>query len=146
VKHKNAVTTPTESILPTANDDKETIGVKQVALGSNFSAFVDECLCRRVRRLVHGRTRWIQLFQHGLSPSYETPKLVESLVEEGCIVDSVAVGEAHTTALTVEGEVLTADVGDGVERQSSSINQAINQPINQPPPPPRGRACVHVHV
>eukprot|EP00535_Pseudo-nitzschia_heimii_P002359 CAMPEP_0197192270 /NCGR_PEP_ID=MMETSP1423-20130617/24796_1 /TAXON_ID=476441 /ORGANISM="Pseudo-nitzschia heimii, Strain UNC1101" /LENGTH=425 /DNA_ID=CAMNT_0042645121 /DNA_START=138 /DNA_END=1415 /DNA_ORIENTATION=+ len=44
---------------------------------------------------------------HGDGESYLTPKLVESLVEDGCQVVDVALGESHTTVLTSEGEVLT---------------------------------------
>lgn len=44
---------------------------------------------------------------HGDGESYLTPKLVESLVEDGCQVEDVTLGESHTTVLTTEGEVLT---------------------------------------
>ena len=40
-----------------------------------------------------------------------TPTLVESLVEDGCLVDQVHVGELHMTVLTTEGEVLTTGAG-----------------------------------
>ena len=43
----------------------------------------------------------------GDGESYLTPKLVESLVEDGCQIEDVALGESHTTVLTTEGEVLT---------------------------------------
>jgi len=44
---------------------------------------------------------------HGDVESYRTPKLVESLVEDGCRVADVTLGESHTAVLTTEGEVLT---------------------------------------
>ena len=44
---------------------------------------------------------------HGNGDSYYKPTLVESLVEDGCLAKSVVIGEAHTTVLTTEGEVLT---------------------------------------
>lgn len=44
---------------------------------------------------------------HGDGESYLTPKLVESLVEDGCQVEDVALGESHTTVLTTDGDVLT---------------------------------------
>ena len=44
---------------------------------------------------------------HGDGKSYLTPTLVESLVEDGCEVVDIALGESHTTVLTTEGEVLT---------------------------------------
>jgi alpha-tubulin suppressor-like RCC1 family protein len=48
---------------------------------------------------------------HGNGESYLEPKLVESLVEDGCLVKDVQVGESHMTVLTTEGEVLTCGAG-----------------------------------
>mmetsp|Transcript_29154 Transcript_29154/g.44085 ORF Transcript_29154/g.44085 Transcript_29154/m.44085 type:complete len:194 (+) Transcript_29154:648-1229(+) len=48
---------------------------------------------------------------HGDGKSYTSPKLVESLVEDGCHASQVAVGESHMTVLTTEGEVLTSGAG-----------------------------------
>jgi alpha-tubulin suppressor-like RCC1 family protein len=48
---------------------------------------------------------------HGNGETYLTPKLVESLVEDGCSVQHVVLGESHTTVLTTEGEVLTTGAG-----------------------------------
>ena len=44
---------------------------------------------------------------HGDGEAYLEPKLVESLVEDGCYAEDVAVGESHMTVLTTEGEILT---------------------------------------
>ena len=44
---------------------------------------------------------------HGDSEAYLEPKLVESLVEDGCYAKDVVVGEAHMTVLTTEGEILS---------------------------------------
>jgi alpha-tubulin suppressor-like RCC1 family protein len=44
---------------------------------------------------------------HGNSESYLQPKLVESLVEDGCYAKDVVLGESHMTVLTTEGEILT---------------------------------------
>jgi alpha-tubulin suppressor-like RCC1 family protein len=43
---------------------------------------------------------------HGDSESVLTPKLVESLIEDGCRVRDFGVGEANTVVLTTDGEVL----------------------------------------
>jgi alpha-tubulin suppressor-like RCC1 family protein len=57
--------------------------------------------------VVHG----MGVLGHGNGESYLHPTLVESLVEDGCSVADVVLGEAHTTVLTTEGEVLTCGVG-----------------------------------
>ena len=44
---------------------------------------------------------------HGDSLSLTRPKLVSSLVEDGCCVQQVQLGESHSTVLTTEGEVLS---------------------------------------
>ena len=44
---------------------------------------------------------------HGNAESCPEPKLVESLVEDGCLAQDVVLGESHMTVLTTEGEVLT---------------------------------------
>jgi alpha-tubulin suppressor-like RCC1 family protein len=43
----------------------------------------------------------------GNTESYLRPTLVQSLVEDGCMVQDVALGESHSTVLTTDGEVLT---------------------------------------
>jgi len=48
---------------------------------------------------------------HGDGQSYLQPKLVESLVEDGCYARQVTVGDSHMTVLTTEGEVLTTGAG-----------------------------------
>ena len=51
--------------------------------------------------------RGVGCLGHGDMESYLTPKLVECLVEDGCQVKDVTLGESHTAILTTEGEVLT---------------------------------------
>ena len=48
---------------------------------------------------------------HGDGESHYTPTLVQSLVEDGVYAKQVAVGNAHMTVLTTEGEVLTTGAG-----------------------------------
>lgn len=67
---------------------------------------------------------------HGDEHSYHTPKLVESLVEDGCAVAHVGVGESHMTVLTTEGEVLTAGAGSyGRLGNLESIDQLYLEPV-----------------
>lgn len=48
---------------------------------------------------------------HGSMDSHKTPKLVESLIDDGCYASDVQVGEYSMTVLTTEGEVLTCGAG-----------------------------------
>jgi alpha-tubulin suppressor-like RCC1 family protein len=48
---------------------------------------------------------------HGSMDTFKTPKLVESLIEDGCYAVDVQVGEYSMTVLTTEGEVLTCGSG-----------------------------------
>lgn len=43
----------------------------------------------------------------GNDESYLRPELVQSLVQDGCMIQDVVLGESHSTILTTEGEVLT---------------------------------------
>jgi hypothetical protein len=95
----NAVLTPTEIILlPPARN-----GVKQVAPGSNFSAFVDTA-----GDFVHGCIWWLHFPawpQQWRCRTHESPAdLVESLVEDGC---RICVGGSAMTVLSLL-QVLTA--------------------------------------
>jgi alpha-tubulin suppressor-like RCC1 family protein len=68
---------------------------------------------------------------HGDGESYLTPKLVESLVEDGCAVQDVVLSESHMTVLTTEGEVLTTGassygrLGNG----ETSVDQLYLEPV-----------------
>lgn len=68
---------------------------------------------------------------HGNGDSYLEPKLVESLVEDGCYAKDVAMGESHMTVLTREGEVLTTGassygrLGNG----ETSVDQLFLEPV-----------------
>lgn len=67
---------------------------------------------------------------HGGEDSYYSPKLVESLVEDGCDVSQVTVGESHMTVLTTEGEVLTAGSGSyGRLGNLESVDQLYLEPV-----------------
>lgn len=68
---------------------------------------------------------------HGNGESYLTPKLVESLVYDGCQAEEVTLGESHTTVLTTEGEVLTTGaanygrLGNGETSEDSLFFDAV---------------------
>lgn len=82
--------------------------------GSNGSAFQDE----------------MGFLGHGDENNYYTPKLVESLVEDGCSVSHVALGSAHMAVVTTEGELLTAGAGSyGRLGNLEPINQLYLEPV-----------------
>lgn len=98
--HKNPVPTltPIPNIPP----------MSKAVLGPNTAAFIgrdrgDLYTCGFGGSIVSG----MGALGHGNGESYLTPKLVESLVEDGCAAKDVALGESSTTVLTTEGEVLT---------------------------------------
>eukprot|EP00934_Nitzschia_sp_Nitz4_P007462 Nitzschia sp. Nitz4//scaffold24_size164493//123073//124335//NITZ4_002344-RA/size164493-processed-gene-0.241-mRNA-1//-1//CDS//3329544162//7452//frame0 len=68
---------------------------------------------------------------HGDGAQYLEPKLVESIIEDGCYVKDVAMGETHMTVLTREGEVLTTGassygrLGNG----ETSVDQLFLEPV-----------------
>lgn len=85
--------------------------ISKIKLGTNFTAIIDTngdlYTCG-----YNGSTlaEGIGCLGHGYFPEeyLNTPKLVDSLVEDGCSVDQVAVGNYHMVVLTTEGEVLTS--------------------------------------
>lgn len=67
---------------------------------------------------------------HGDEHSYYTPKLVESLAEDGCTTSQVCLGESHMVVLTTEGEVLTAGAGSyGRLGNLESVDQLFLEPV-----------------
>lgn len=86
--------------------------VDSISLGSQFSAIVDTN--GDLYTFGYGGSvmkEGMGNLGHGDADSYYTPKLVTSLVEDGVYAKQVAVGDAHMTVLTTEGEVLTAGAG-----------------------------------
>jgi len=102
VGHSNPVAEPTR--VPLDN-------VTQVALGTNTGAFVDSegdlFTCGFGGSTLSG----IGALGQGEGESCDTPVRVDSLVEDGCYVKQVDVGESHLVVLTTEGDVLTAGSG-----------------------------------
>ncbi|KAG7367372.1 regulator of chromosome condensation RCC1 repeat protein [Nitzschia inconspicua] len=98
--HKNPVPTLTE--IPNVEP------MTKIVLGTNTGAMIskengDLYTFGFGGSLVQG----MGVLGHGNGETYLTPKRVESLVEDGCSVQDVVLGESHTTVLTTEGEVLT---------------------------------------
>lgn len=86
-------------------------GVSTIRVGSNFSAIIDENGDLYTFGFGGSALSGMGCLGHGDSESYLTPKLVESLVEDGCYAADVGVGELHMTVLTTGGEVLTTGSG-----------------------------------
>lgn len=82
-------------------------GVKHVSLGKTFSAAIDTD--GNLHTFGYGGDFFSGMgwLGHGNGDASSVPKRVESLVEDGCEVKDVQVGENHMTVLTSEGEVLT---------------------------------------
>jgi alpha-tubulin suppressor-like RCC1 family protein len=85
--------------------------VQKASLGENFSALLttegDIYTFGYGGSIVNG----MGMLGHGSMDSFKAPKLVESLIEDGCYASDVHVGEYSMTVLTTEGEVLTCGSG-----------------------------------
>ena len=86
-------------------------GVSAISLGTNFSAIIDDNGDLYSFGFGGSALSGMGCLGHGDNESHLTPKLVESLIEDGCYAAEVAVGELHMTVLTTEGEVLTTGSG-----------------------------------
>jgi len=109
--HKDPVTEPTLLKLP-PGENNETVTVQSIALGPTFSAVIDNN--GDLYSFGYGGSTLgdgLGFLGHGDGESYLLPKLVESLVEDGCFAKKVQVGKSHMTVLTTEGEVLTCGAG-----------------------------------
>lgn len=101
--HKNPIPKPTEIPMD--------VSVSKVFLGHSSMALLDSdgelYTCGNGGSVMNGMGQ----LGHGDGVSYLTPKLVESLVEDGCLAKQVHLGDEHMVVLTTEGEVLTAGSG-----------------------------------
>ncbi len=113
VGDKTDVLIPT-SVTPPDSSPLHHDQISEIKIGSNFSAAIDTSgnlytMGFNGNTLNEGMGC---LGQGSFDGGYLLePTLVHSLVEEGCIVDQVAVGDAHMAVLTDEGEVLTTGSG-----------------------------------
>lgn len=107
--HRNDVLIPT-MLNPPDSSPLQHDQISKIKIGSNFTAIVDMngdlYTCG-----YNGSTlsEGIGCLGQGYFPEeyLDSPKLVESLVEDGCFVNQVEVGNSHMVVLTTEGEVLT---------------------------------------
>lgn len=101
--HKDPIPTPTEIPMD--------VPVSKVFLGHHSMALLDKdgdlYTCGNGGSVMNGMGQ----LGHGDGQSYLTPKLVESLIEDGCYAKQVHLGDEHMAVLTTEGEVLTAGSG-----------------------------------
>jgi len=108
--HKKPIETPVQVTIQ--NDKGEVVPIRDACLGPNHAAFVDAEMGDLYTCGFGGSTfAGMGALGHGDSEEYLTPTRVESLVEDGCSVAQVQIGEAHMTVLTTEGEVLTTGAG-----------------------------------
>lgn len=128
VGSKSPVNEPIEIKLPTEDPDT---GIADVSIGPAFSAFVDK-VGDLYTAGFNGSTLSGGMGFLGLGDADERlyPTLVESLIEDGCQVKQVAVGEAHMTVLTSEGEVLSCGSGSyGRLGNFDAIDQLYLEPV-----------------
>lgn len=99
--HKNPVPIPTELKIDGVGK------FRKGRIGINTGALIAENGDLYTFGFGGSALQGIGFLGHGDGESYLTPKLVESLVEDGCQIEDVALGDSHTTVLTTDGEVLT---------------------------------------
>jgi len=87
------------------------ISVQTISLGPASSALVDSNGELYTFGFGGSALTGVGQLGHGNADSMLVPKLVESLVEDGCWTKQVSVGESHTTVLTTEGEILCTGGG-----------------------------------
>ena len=129
VGHTQPVTTPTRVTLPYDDNDR---GMAQVSLGHQMGAFVDTKGDLYTCGLSGSVLTGFGLLGHGDTEggNVATPKLVESIVEDGVYVKQVQVSESHITCLTTEGEVLTTGSGSyGRLGNFDTIDQLYLEPV-----------------
>ena len=104
--------------------------VAKVSLGPNFSAI--QSTAGDIYTFGYGGSRinGLGCLGHGNMESYYTPKLVESLIEDGCYAADVHCGEYSMTVLTTEGEVLTCGAGSyGRLGNLETLDQLYLEPV-----------------
>ena len=104
--------------------------VAKVSLGPNFSAILSTTGDIYTFGYGGSRINGLGCLGHGNMESYYTPKLVESLIEDGCYVADVHCGEYSMTVLTTEGEVLTCGAGSyGRLGNLETLDQLYLEPV-----------------
>ena len=101
--HKDPVPTLTELKVDGVADG----GFRKGIIGANTGALIAQNGDLYTFGFGGSALQGVGCLGHGDGETYLTPKLVESLVEDGVQVQDIVLGEAHSTVLTTEGEVLT---------------------------------------
>ena len=100
-------TRPVEQLTSLSTEKNNLPPIEKIALGQKFGAAItkegDLYSFGSGGSVISG----MGYLGHGNAESCPEPKLVESLVEDGCLAKDVVLGESHMTVLTTEGEVLT---------------------------------------
>jgi alpha-tubulin suppressor-like RCC1 family protein len=101
-----------------------------VAFGLSTGAFVDKAGDLYTAGFGGSTLSGIGALGQGEGRSCYAPLRVDSLVQDGCYVQQVCVGEAHITVLTTEGEVLTCGAGSyGRLGNFETIDQMYLEPV-----------------
>ena len=135
VGHANPVREPTALILPSDDGISTTTAttttkVQDVALGVNCAAFVDTAGDLYTCGFGGSTLAGAGCLGHGDLTSRHQPTLVTSLVEDGCAVEQVVIGEAHLTVLTTEGEILCTGAGSyGRLGNLDTLDQLYLEPV-----------------
>ena len=122
--HKNPVSELQQVKLP----NEKTI--TQVSLGTVSAAYVDTQGDLFTAGSGGSAFSGIGVLGQGEGHPCDTPLRVDSLVEDGCYVQQVQVGESHMTVLTTEGEVLTCGAGSyGRLGNFETVDQLYLEPV-----------------
>lgn len=129
--HNNPVTKPTLLDLP-RGENEEKVTIESISLGTRFSAAIDNK--GDLYSFGYGGSTLgdgLGFLGHGDGQESLRPKLVESLIEDGCFAQKVEVGNAHMTVLTTEGEVLTCGGGSfgRLGNSETHLDQLYLEPV-----------------
>jgi len=104
--------------------------VAKVSLGSNFSALLTTTGDLYTSGFGGSRINGMGCLGQGNMDSHPTPKIVDSLIEDGCYASDVHCGEYSMTVLTTEGEVLTCGSGSyGRLGNLETVDQLYLEPV-----------------
>ena len=104
--------------------------VAKVSLGSNLSALLTTTGDLYTFGFGGSRINGMGCLGQGNMDSESTPKLVTSLIEDGCYASDMHCGEYSMTVLTTEGEVLTCGSGSyGRLGNLETVDQLYLEPV-----------------
>lgn len=127
--HSDPVRTPVP-LLNLPMEDPTTTTIVDISLGPSMAAVVDSAGDLYTCGFGGSTFSGMGMLGHGTGDSLREFALVASLVEDGCTVQQVQVGESHTTVLTTEGEVLTTGAGSyGRLGNFDTLDQLYFEPV-----------------